>query len=159
MTFETPNARQLRMQLLDIEPVICRRLVVPISWDLGQLHLVLQAAFNWWDYHLHEFEIGGLSYGDPETANELADDMDPRVLDEAEIRLADFSRDDGVSFLYTYDFGDNWRHRVELEQLLAESPPPRPPAAWTARELDRLRTSVASAGLRPSSKCSVSGPP
>ena len=46
MLFKTPNARRLRVQLLDIEPVIWRQLVVPIDWDLGRLHLVLQAAFN-----------------------------------------------------------------------------------------------------------------
>ncbi len=31
MLFKTPNARQLRVQLLDIEPMIWRRLVVPIG--------------------------------------------------------------------------------------------------------------------------------
>ena len=125
MLFKTPNARQLYVQLLDIEPVIWRRLVAPIDWDLGRLHLVLQAAFNWWDYHLHTFEIGGLSYGDPEAGNELAGELDARVFDQAEVRLADFSRDDGVRFVYTYDFGDNWRHRVELEDLVAEDVAPK----------------------------------
>ncbi|MEN3149790.1 hypothetical protein ABCW43_21040 [Neorhizobium sp. IRAMC:178] len=27
----------------------------------------MQAAFNWWNYHLYEFRIGGLRYGDVET--------------------------------------------------------------------------------------------
>jgi hypothetical protein len=30
-----------------------------------------------------------------------------------------------VSFGYTYDFGDNWEHKVEVEQLLSLDPAPR----------------------------------
>jgi len=29
---------------------------------------VIQAAFNWWNYHLHEFRVGGLRYGDLDVA-------------------------------------------------------------------------------------------
>jgi hypothetical protein len=36
------------------------------GFHLGQLHRVIQAAFGWWDCHLHEFRIGGLSYRDAE---------------------------------------------------------------------------------------------
>ena len=125
MLFKTSNARQLYVQLLDIEPVIWRRLVAPIDWNLGRLHLVLQAAFNGWNYHLHTFKIGGLSYGDTEAGNELAGELNARVFNQAEVRLADFSRNDGVRFVYTYDFGDNWRHMVELEDLVAEDVAPK----------------------------------
>ncbi len=61
--FREPNAVQLRVALDDIEPAVWRRLVVPWAWHLGQLHLVIQGAFNWWNYHLHEFSIGGLRGG------------------------------------------------------------------------------------------------
>ena len=65
--FREPNALQIRITLDAIEPAIWRRLVVPWTWHLGQLHLAIQAAFNWWNYHLHEFRIGSLRYGDPHT--------------------------------------------------------------------------------------------
>ena len=60
------NAVQLRVTLAEAEPLVWRRLVMPGIWHLGQLHLVIQAAFNWWNYYLHEFRIG-LRYGDLET--------------------------------------------------------------------------------------------
>ena len=62
--FEEPNAVQIRIALDGIEPEVWRRLVVPLKWNLEQLHLGIQAAFNWWNYHLHEFRIGGLRYGE-----------------------------------------------------------------------------------------------
>jgi hypothetical protein len=34
-------------------------------------------------------------------------------------------RGEGPSFVYTYDFGDDWRHIVKLETLLALKPAPK----------------------------------
>jgi len=124
MVFTAPNAVALRVALADIEPAIWRRLVVPRTFHLGQLHHVIQAAFGWWDYHLHEFRIGGLSYGDAEIgAPEL--EGDARRFDETEVRLLDFSRGEHVGFVYLYDFGDDWEHTVEFERLLVLEPAPR----------------------------------
>src|SRR3954449_6561552 len=73
------EARQTRHTLAEIEPAIWRRLVVPWTWHLGQLHLGIQAAFNWWNSHLHEFRIGGLRYGDPELLEDGAFEDDART--------------------------------------------------------------------------------
>lgn len=43
----------------------------------------------------------------------------PRLFDEREVRLLDFGREPGTAFTYLYDFGDDWRHHVEIEQHLA----------------------------------------
>jgi hypothetical protein len=56
--FEDPNAVQIRVVLVEIEPQAWRRLVLPIRWNLEQLHLTIQAAFNWWNYHLHALLSG-----------------------------------------------------------------------------------------------------
>jgi len=123
--FREPNALQIRVTLDAIEPAIWRRLVVPWTWHLGQLHLAIQAAFNWWSYHLHEFRIGSLRYGDPQTEDEWATETSARLFDETEVRLLDFGREPGVSFTYLYDFGDDWHHTVEIERLLALDIAPR----------------------------------
>ncbi len=125
MTFKRPNAVQVRVTLADIEPPIWRRLVVPWTFHLGQLHLVIQAAFGWWNCHLHEFRIGGLSYGDPEQIGTPEVEGDARSFDETEVRLLDFGRGEHVGFLYVYDFGDGWDHTVAFERLLTLDPPPR----------------------------------
>ncbi|WP_292232024.1 plasmid pRiA4b ORF-3 family protein [Mesorhizobium sp.] len=115
--FKTINAVQIHVSLDEIEPEIWRRLVLPSGWNLGQLHLAIQAAFNWWNYHLHEFQIGGLRYGDVGLLTQDADEDDPRVFDCREVRLRDFAH--GAVFNYVYDFGDNWRHTVMIEEFVA----------------------------------------
>lgn len=115
--FRPPNAAQLRISIDGIEPEVWRRIVVPVQWNLEQLHLTIQAAFNWWNYHLHEFRIGGLRYGDVGVLDEGGFNDELRVFDECDVRLRDFSGP-GVSFTYLYDFGDDWHHTVELEDLL-----------------------------------------
>ena len=62
--FREFTAVQLRVSIDRIEPQIWRRLVVPLHFNLRELHLVLQAAFGWMNAHMHEFEIGGLSFAD-----------------------------------------------------------------------------------------------
>jgi hypothetical protein len=66
MLYKEPNALQIRVALPEIEPPVWRQLIVPWTWHLGQLHLAIQAMFNRWNCHLHEFNIGGLGYGDVE---------------------------------------------------------------------------------------------
>ena len=97
---------------------------MPRTFHLGELHQVVQAAFGWWDYHLHEFQIGGLSFSDPDLVKPEFEG-DPRVYDESEVQLLDFSRGDDINFVYVYDFGDDWHHLVEFEQLLVVEPAPR----------------------------------
>lgn len=90
--FKPSNAVQIRVSIDEIEPDVWRRLVLPVHWNLEHLHLGIQAAFNWWNYHLYEFRIGGLRYGDVETLTEDATDDDPRVFDQTEVRLLDFEQ-------------------------------------------------------------------
>ena len=89
--FREFTAVQVRISIDRIEPQIWRRLVVPSHFSLGELHLVLQAAFGWMDAHLHGFEIGGLRYGNEFLDIERADD-DPGIFEETEVRLRDFTR-------------------------------------------------------------------
>ena len=124
MSFHEPSALQIRVTLVGIEPAIWRRLIVPRSFHLGQLHRFIQAAFGWRDCHLHEFRIGGLSYRDAEVC-EPEFEGDARSFDESAVRLLDFDRTEGLSFLYVYDLGDNWKHVIEFERLLALEPVPR----------------------------------
>lgn len=121
--FQRPNAVQIRISLAEIEPEIWRRLILPLDWNLEQLHLAIQAAFNWWNYHLYEFRIGGLRYGDFAMLMEDSFDDDPRVFDFREVRMRDFGP--RSAFIYAYDFGDNWCHVVEIEKLVILDAPPK----------------------------------
>ncbi|NSZ66086.1 plasmid pRiA4b ORF-3 family protein (plasmid) [Agrobacterium tumefaciens] len=120
--FKPANAVQNRVSIDEIQPEVWRRLVLPIRWNLQHLHLGIQAVFNWWNYHLYEFRIGGLRYGDVEILTEEATDHDPRVSNQEEVRLLDFEQ--GSIFSCQYDFRDGWRHSIVVEefQTLAATP-------------------------------------
>ena len=109
---------QVKVTLRDIEPAIWRRLEVPAEIKLARLHVALQIAMGWGDYHLHEFQIGGVEYGVPDPDYEpmgvpMKDDRRAALLSVANV---------GDSFIYEYDFGDGWEHDIEVEAVL----PPRP---------------------------------
>jgi len=105
------NILVLRVSLEDIEPRIWRRIQVPDSFTLTQLHRVIQIAMGWHDSHLHEFRIGGERYGEPDPEDEK------KVIDEGTVRLRNVPLSIGGSFTYAYDFGDDWQHQVLVEEI------------------------------------------
>ncbi len=104
---------QFRIALLDIKPPIWRRIQVE-DCTLAELHEYIQAAFGWWNYHLHQFEIDGARYGPlPEDDFDYGVEME----DETAVRLSDLLPKSGkrTRWIYEYDFGDGWRHEVRFE--------------------------------------------
>jgi hypothetical protein len=95
----------------------------PGIWD--SFILPSRLPSTWWNCHLHEFNIGGLRYGDPELLEEGGFPDDSHTFDERAVRLLDFDRGGGTTFSYLYDFGDYWRHAVEIEQPPALDVPPK----------------------------------
>lgn len=106
-TTNTEPAVQLLVRLQEIEPAIWRRLVVPQSLTLGELHGVIQTAMGWQNHHLHLFEIAGISYGDVE-------DMDGPLGDEKTVTVGEAAAA-ATEFSYDYDFGDGWSHDIRVE--------------------------------------------
>jgi hypothetical protein len=153
--FKAANAVQVRVSIDEIKPDIWRCLVLPVHWNLEHLHLGIQAAFNWWNYHLYEFRIGGLRYGDVEILTEDAVDDDPRVFDQTEVRLLDFEQ--GAVFSYHYDFGDGWRHTVAVEEFLTLTTTLKHGPASLARGLDRPKTLVGCRDISGFSRSSTTG--
>ena len=110
----TDQIAVLRIELIDIEPLIWRRVAVATSTNLAILHKIIQAAMGWLDYHLWEFETDEVRYGIPDPHGE---DWGRKIQKASATGLAKLL-DNGVKeFLYTYDMGDNWEHRVILERV------------------------------------------
>lgn len=105
---------QLRLHLVDIDPQIWRRITVPSSLTLTELHAVIQGAMGWQDYHLHMFEIAEKRYEIPESD---AVGPEPGVKDERDFKIGDLVKE-GDAFSYEYDFGDGWRHAVHVEDTI-----------------------------------------
>jgi len=104
---------QIKITLRNIKPPIWRRIQIP-DCTLADLHEYLQAAFGWGNYHLHEFEIDREHFGpfDPDAWRCAAE-----VLDEAMFTLGKLLKHSGRKprWLYTYDFGDGWKHEILIE--------------------------------------------
>ena len=123
--------RQLILHItLDyIEPHIWRRIRVPESFTLHQLHRVIQFVFAWLDYHLYVFEIGKRRFEHP--MGEMG--YEPAV----DVTLEEVGLKTGQRFTYTYDFGDDWRHVIRVEGFVPM--PGEHEFDWTPRLLDGAR--------------------
>lgn len=101
---------ELRVTLRHIEPPVWRTVRVPADVMLVVLHEVLQTAFGWKNCHLHEFRVGDIRFG-------MIDADDERFsVDERAAPIGAVARA-GSTFVYHYDFGDDWEHEVVVERV------------------------------------------
>ena len=101
---------ELKISLAGFRPPIWRRVRLPVTATLADVHDVIQVLFGWDGDHLHAFQAGKKQYSDPfmnleGTANEDG------------VRLRDVLTCGG-KISYTYDFGACWEHEITLEQTL-----------------------------------------
>jgi len=108
----------LRVAVEEIEPEIWRTILVPDDYTLAYLHVVLQTVMDWLDYHLHEFEIDGRTYGRPD----YDEDAPESLLDERTVTLKEVLTGRTKSFLYSYDFGDEWHVKLTVEDTVSREP-------------------------------------
>jgi hypothetical protein len=85
--------------------------VVPADVNLDKLHDIIQVAMGWSHCHLYEFCIGSQIYTYP---LRMDFDDDPS-LDAKDYCLNNLVTAKGDKFYYVYDFGDDWRHKIIVE--------------------------------------------
>ena len=111
---------RFRVELVGILPPIWREFLVPARYSFWDLHVAIQDAMGWWDYHLHEFRLrdqdtgGNLLIGIP-TGEEL--EGTPEVLPGWELSVIEYLSEPGQRAEYAYDFGDGWTHEVMLRGI------------------------------------------
>jgi hypothetical protein len=106
----------LRIEIDEVTPAVIRRVEVPVTIRLDDLHFVLQIAIGWQNCHPFEFRVGSTAWGLPDR-----DDPDASPLAADKATLADLlARAD--TFRYDYVYGEDWAHTVELEGVAAAAP-------------------------------------
>lgn len=100
----------MRVSLMDVDPVVWRRLLVPGGVRLARLNDILQCAMGWTNSHLHCFEIGDERYG------MHADEYPDGEIDERSATVVK-AIGDHDRFTYEYDFGDSWEHEIVVERV------------------------------------------
>jgi hypothetical protein len=111
---EPTRVYQIKITLDETEPPVWRRVLVSDKSNLLDLHDVIQRVMPWEDYHLHEFNIGDVRYGDPQA--EEGEDVD--IQDELDYALKELKISAGDRLSYIYDFGDSWEHTLEVEKVM-----------------------------------------
>jgi len=111
---------QIRVDLLLVKEPVWRRLLVPDGIDFWELHVALQDAMGWEDCHLHQFVVDHPDSGERERIG-VPDDSGfhgvSNIVPGWQKEVLPYLSGGGHPLLYTYDFGDDWRHEVILEEV------------------------------------------
>ena len=120
---------QLKITLQDSRPPIWRRVLVNSGITFWDLHGIIQDLFGWEDEHLHSFRPFYKGAKEKRVYFEVPRESDrigfitPGAIrganyDEHKEKLADWFDKKRNTYLYTYDFGDNWQHEIIFEKFV-----------------------------------------
>lgn len=110
------GAYQLKITIKGSKPPIWRRILVPEGITFEKLHQIIQTAFCWSNEHLYQFEFR--SEGVRIVPKE--ENRSPRSEDLLCNEKIDSLVSSTKKFVYTYDFGDNWEHVIQVEDILED---------------------------------------
>ena len=106
------GAVQVKVWLLGISPMVWRRLLVPDTCTLRELHGVIQVAMGWEGIHLYQFCLRSRRYGSWELSASSPD-----------VTLAALKLRRGARFTYEYDLNIPWRHEIRIEESRLDPEP------------------------------------
>lgn len=142
--FSSQNAQptqihELKITLKDSKPPIWRQVAVPSNIRLSDLHHVIQIVMGWTNSHLHQFVVRNIKpkptteelrkLFQTEQWDKLEQSMsrdrcisDPRMEldgaeDERKVMLSELAPTVKSKFIYEYDFGDGWKHQIEVVKI------------------------------------------
>ncbi|MBI1853781.1 MAG: plasmid pRiA4b ORF-3 family protein [Planctomycetes bacterium] len=110
--------------------VMSRTIEIRGDQTLRDLHRAIFEAFNREDEHMYEFQVGGKGTIDPNAkryvlpsamalrfaaSNQPAGDVTRTTLGLLRLEAADH-------FIYWFDFGDDWRHQIDVEAVSDKVP-------------------------------------
>ncbi len=124
MSPRSSTVHHFEVALQRVEPTVWREIQVPSDYSFWDLHVAIQDAMGWLDYHLHEFEIASPTTGELERIgipDDAFDDEQP-ALPSWGLQISDYFSSEYPRATYTYDFGDDWLHTVTLRGVVERVP-------------------------------------
>ena len=109
---------QFKIMLKGIYPPIWRQIQVSSLCTFWDLHVAIQDAMGWEDYHLHLFEIINSKTGKKEVIGIPEDNGfdDDATMPGWNYKVSDYIHAPAnQQIVYVYDFGDHWEHIIEFE--------------------------------------------
>jgi hypothetical protein len=108
---------QFKINLNGIRPPVWRRIQVPEAYSFWDLHVAIQDAMGWLDYHLHCFEMVNPITGFSEEIGIPNENWRMECLAGWNEPIKNWFSPENTLAQYTYDFGDDWQHTVRLEKI------------------------------------------
>ncbi len=112
---------QFKISVIGTKPLVWRRILVPSSYSFWELHVAIQDAMGWLDYHLHIFEMKDpntnltIEIGMPDEEDAM---WERKILPDHKTGISKYFSEDNKKAIYEYDFGDSWRHEIKFEKIL-----------------------------------------
>jgi hypothetical protein len=88
---------------------------VPGGITFQKLHKIIQALFDWQDYHLFLFQFPDFIVKQPHPDFPLSD-----IEKNSKRTYIDEIIKEHPQFVYEYDLGDSWRHEITVEEVIKE---------------------------------------
>jgi hypothetical protein len=104
-------------------PTVSRTIQIRGDQTLGDLHQAIFDAFDRFDEHMYQFEIGGKRPMDRKARRYTIHVEDPGDEDADETPLASLGLKPKQVFFYWFDFGDDWWHEITVVSVEPEIPP------------------------------------
>jgi hypothetical protein len=101
---------EFKVSLVGTKPLVWRSFLAHEIIHLDELHMLIQVGVGWEAKHLYQFHINGVTYS---AGEDLGENVQP-----AEGVLLSDVLGSKKKFTYTYDFGDDWEHDVEIVRAL-----------------------------------------
>lgn len=102
-----------KVDLLNSEPLVTRTFNVSSETTLYLMHHIIQTVMGWENGHLYEFSINTLHFADSRLVDEDFGDL----TDVKTVLLEDVFPKTRTTAIYFYDFGNGWKHQVELFEV------------------------------------------
>ncbi len=116
----------LKLSFDDITPLIWRRVILPADATFHRLHQTIQSVTNFQStlspYHFFGVKIDDYFITDNEMIREEYKGetfAGKTVKASTSIKIDSYLEKHG-EFIYNYDFGDDWKIRVELEEIVED---------------------------------------
>ena len=102
---------------------VCRTIQIRGDQTLEDLHCTIFDAFDRDDGHMYEFQLGGKGPRDPKARKYVlpmaVDDMfgDKKPAGTVDAAIGSLGLKKGDAFGYWFDFGDDWRHQINVMDI------------------------------------------
>ncbi len=119
---------------IEQNPIVSRTIEIRAEQTLETLHHAIFKAFEREEEHMYEFQIGGRGPYDPQAKryvlsmsfmDELEEDQ--YAGDVAQTKIGSLNLQLEQAFGYWFDFGDDWRHQINVIDIVKVKPKKRYP--------------------------------